>query len=233
MKKFLLACFAFLLLTVPVHAASLADTPNVTVTGHAEMAAVPDTAFISAGIVSLAADVAAAKAENDRLMNNLLTAVTALGIAKEDVRTAGFSVQPQYKQGPKYEELSVITGYRVQNTVTVTVNDFALISPVIDACTQAGANQISGLRFAVRDEAKLKDQLLEKAVLDGKNRAARMAEALGVTLGRPLSVQFTGYTQPAYYDNVRLAKAEFSSSTPVSAGTTTLAVDVNMSFQLN
>ncbi len=235
MKRILLVLISLAVLltstALAAPAASQADS-TITVTGHAELAVVPDTAYVSAGIITMGADVAFAKSENDRIMNNILASVASLGIGREQVRTSGFSVQPQYKQNVKYDEPTAITGYRVQNTITITVSDFALISPVIDLSAQAGANQISGLRFAVKDEGKFKDQLLEKAILDGKNRASLIANTLGGSLGRPLSVQVGGFSHPVNYDNVRLAKAEMS-STPVSAGTVNLSVDANMVFQLN
>ncbi|MDF2929698.1 MAG: hypothetical protein K0Q75_1936 [Anaerospora sp.] len=222
-----------LLFTTQLQAsAEQVERPSVTVTGHAEMAVVPDTAYISLGIVTTASDVAKAKAENDATMNRIYTAVELLGINKEQIQTSGFSIQPQYKQNTKNDDATVISGYRVQNTVTVKVTDFAQISQVIDASSQAGANQINGLRFAVNDESSLKDQLLAKAILDGKHKAALIAETLGGSLGQATSVNLNGYSSPMS-ENVRLYKADMASSTPISAGTLSISADVNMAFQLN
>lgn len=234
MKKLIAGLFAItLLFTTQIQAsAEQAERPSVTVTGHAEMAVVPDTAYISLGIVTTASDVAKAKAENDATMNRIYTAVELLGINKDQVQTSGFSIQPQYKQNTKNDDATVISGYRVQNTVTVKVTDFAQISQVIDASSQAGANQINGLRFAVNDESSLKDQLLAKAILDGKHKAALIAETLGGSLGQATSVNLNGYSSPMS-ENVRLFKADMASSTPISAGTLSISADVNMVFQLN
>ena len=233
MKKVLpLFLFLVLVLTCPVQAATDRQPDStVTVAGHAEVAVVPDTAYISVGIVTLGTDVATAKNSADTIMANILATTTALGIPKENVRTAGFSIHPQYKQSGKYDEAASITGYQVQNTVTITVSDFSLISAVIDSCAQAGANQIHSLRFALRDESKLKDQLLEKAVRDGKAKAELIADTLGTSLGKPLSILSGSYNSPSGYDTVRIAKSA-SSSTPISAGTVTLAADVTMVFLL-
>ncbi|HAK74753.1 MAG TPA: hypothetical protein DCP36_16555 [Sporomusaceae bacterium] len=234
MKKLIAGLFAItLLFTTQLQAsAEQVERPSVTVTGHAEMAVVPDTAYISLGIVTTASDVAKAKAENDATMNRIYTAVELLGINKEQIQTSGFSIQPQYKQNTKNDDATVISGYRVQNTVTVKVTDFAQISQVIDASSQAGANQINGLRFAVNDESSLKDQLLAKAILDGKHKAALIAETLGGSLGQATSVNLNGYSSPMS-ENVRLYKADMASSTPISAGTLSISADVNMAFQLN
>jgi len=234
MKRLIASLFAITLLftTAAQAAAEQAEQPSVTVTGHAEMAVVPDTAYISLGIITTASDVAKAKTENDTTMNRIYTAVESLGINKDQVQTAGFSVQPQYKQDTKNDEPAVIAGYRVQNTITVRVTDFTQISQVIDVSSKAGANQINGLRFAVNDESSLKDQLLAKAILDGKHKASLIAETLGGSLGRATSVNLNGYSSPLS-ENVRMYKADMSSSTPISAGTLSLSADVNMVFQLN
>ena len=232
-KMILLLLVLVLALTLPVQAAPDRDPAGtISVTGHAEMAVVPDIAYISVGIVSVGADVATAKSSADTIMTNILAATAKLDVPKENVRTAGFSIHPQYKQSGKYDEGAAIIGYQVQNTVTITVSDFGLISAVIDTCAQAGANQVHGLKFALRDESKMKDQLLEKAVRDGKARAEMIAHTLGGSLGKPLSVQPSNYSPQMNYDAVRLSKSA-PSSTPVSAGTLTLASDVTMVFQLN
>lgn len=234
MKKLIAGLFAITLLFTSLLPASAeqGERPSVSVTGHAEMAVVPDTAYISLGIITTGADVAKAKTENDTTMNRIYTAVELLGISKDQIQTSGFSVQPQYKQNTKNDDLAVIAGYRVQNTVTVKVTDFTQISQVIDAASQAGANQINGLRFAVNDEGALRDQLLAKAVLDGKHKAALIAGTLGASLGQATSVNLSGYFSPLG-ENVRMYKADMASSTPVSAGTLSVSADVSMVFQLN
>ena len=231
MKKSLLIILCLtLLLTASVQAAPASQTDSlVTVTGHAEMAVVPDAAFVSVGIVTTGADVATAKRNNDAIMSTILAEVLSLGIDKDQVRTAGFTIQPQYKQTAKYDDYQTITGYQVQNVVSIAIHDFALISPVIDRCTQAGANQIHSLRFAVKDESKIKAQLLEQAVRDGKAKAATIANALDMSLGKSVSVQVSSYSNHGSYDTMSVNKG-LSSSTPINAGTVTLSADVNIVF---
>lgn len=231
MKKSLLIILCLtLLLTASVQAAPANQTDSlVTVTGHAEMAVVPDTAFVSVGIVTTGADVATAKRNNDAVMSTILAEVLSLGIDKDQVRTAGFTIQPQYKQTAKYDDYQTITSYQVQNVVSIAIRDFALISPVIDRCTQAGANQIHSLRFAVQDESKIKAQLLEQAVRDGKAKAATIANALDMSLGKPVSVQVSSYSNHGSYDTMSVNKG-LSSSTPINAGTVSLSADVNIVF---
>jgi len=214
---------------VPVLAAS-ADKPAATinVTGHAETTVVPDVAVISTGIISNGSDVESARGENDRVMRRIIEALAQQGIERSKITTSQFSLQPIYRSDAKDGGLGTISGYRLQNTVSVVVDDLTKIGTVIDTAFQAGANQFQGLRFALKDDGGLRDELLKKAVQDGRRKAVIIADALGVSLGQAVSVSETSRMAPVATD-VRMLKAS-SAGTPVEAGTLTLGVDVSMVF---
>ncbi len=210
-------------------AAPAEGTRTVTVTGHAEAAVAPDVAFVTAGIITTGADAATAREDNDRTMRRIIDALAAQGIAKANIATSQFSLQPIYKNDAKDGSPGAIAGYRLQNSVTVKVEDLGKIGPVIDAAFAAGANQFHGLRFAVKDDGRLYDELLRKAVQDGRRKASVMADALGVALGQPLSVSESGRFVPMQADAMRSFKA---AGAPIEAGTLTVSVDVNLVFGL-
>lgn len=237
MRRIWLLVFVVFVLTLPVGQANPAnegEQGRVSVVGRAEIVVVPDMASLSVGVVSVSNEAVLAKQENDRIMNQMIAAVSAMGIGKQELLTSGFSIHPQYRQNAKTGEAMEIIGYKVQNNLTIQINDLTQISPLIDICVQSGANQIGSLRFGVKNEAQMKDRLMEKALLDGKGRATRMAETLGVVLGKPLLLQFGGYTRTGISPlaDMRFAVAESASSTPVSPGTVTLTAEVNMTFSL-
>lgn len=212
--------------------AAPADAPaTLTVTGHAEAVVAPDIAFVTTGIVTTGPDVETARAENDRVMRRIIDALAAQGIDKSKIVTSQFSLQPLYKNDAKDGGYGTIAGYRLQNNVTVTVENLVKTGAVIDAAFAAGANQFHGLRFALKDDGKLRDDLLAKAVQDGRRKAAVMAEALGVNLGRPLSVAEAGRFMPMQADAVRSFKA--APGTPIEAGALTVSIDVNLVFGIN
>jgi uncharacterized protein YggE len=199
---------------------------TITVTGHAELTVVPDIAYITAGIVTTGADVETARRDNERAMRRIIDAVIAQGIDKSKIATSQFSLQPIYKNDGL--SAGAISGYRLVNNLTVAVEDLDRIGQVIDAAFQAGANQFQGLRFAVRDDGKLRDELLRRAVQDGWHKASVIADALGVTLGQPLQVSEGGRYGPVQADTVRAFKA--NASAPIEAGTLTVGIDVNLVF---
>ncbi len=232
MKRYItmLTLLALLSFAVPALAAPAAEQGKITVTGHAETTVAPDLAFVTTGVVTTGTDVEAARGENDRTMRRIIDALVALGIDRSKIVTSQFNLQPLYRNDARDGGPGTIVGYRLQNTVTVTVEDLGKIGPVIDAAFQAGANQFHGLRFAVKDDGRLHDELLRKAVQDGRHKAAVMTDALGVALGQPLAVAETGSFMPVQADAVRSLK--MAAATPVEAGALTVSVDVNMVFGL-
>ncbi len=224
----LLTILSLLAFAVPALAAPAAEQGRITVTGHAETTVAPDIAFVTAGVVTNGADVESARGENDRTMRRIIDALAAQGIDRSRIITSQFSLQPIYRNDARDGGPGTVTGYRLQNNVTVTVEDLGKIGAVIDAAFAAGANQFNGLRFAVRDDGRLHDELLRKAVQDGRHKAAVMADALGATLGQPLSVSEAGRFMPMQADAVRALKV--GAGTPVEAGALTVSVDVNLEY---
>jgi uncharacterized protein YggE len=54
------------------------------------------------------------------------------------------------------------------------------------------ANVVSGIRFGVQEPTQLLDEARTKAMIDARRKAEIYANAAGVKLGRPLSVQEVG-----------------------------------------
>ena len=65
----------------------------------------------------------------------------------------------------------------LRNTVEVTMNDLSLIGRAIDAASQAGANNVQGLRFALQDQEPSRQQAL--GWLPSSSRSKRKGHARG------------------------------------------------------
>ena len=66
------------------------------------------------------------------------------------------------------------------------------LGAVIDALVNAGANEMNGVSFAIRDSDPLLAQARGKAVADARSRAETYAKAAGVDLGNILSISEGG-----------------------------------------
>jgi len=225
-------CLLFcVVLANPVGAAANVNT--ITVNGHAELAINPDIAYITTGVVTVDKEVSAARAANDRTMQQVFAALAELRVPRERIQTTGFSIQPLYDYNSSRPEREII-GYRVQNTITVATTDLANIGYIIDAAARAGANHFQSVRFGIQNEAALETRLLQLAVKDGQKKAQLIAKTLGHSVGAPLSVTESNLVKPLPFETQQIAlKADAVGATPITPGLITASADLHMVFVLN
>ena len=95
----------------------------ITVSGNGELQVAPDVAYINVGIETRAATAKEAQAKNANqfaAMEKVL--YDTYKMAKKDVKTVGFYVQPEYKYNEK-DGTSKVTGYVATHTVQITSRD--------------------------------------------------------------------------------------------------------------
>jgi uncharacterized protein YggE len=166
---------------------------RVVVAGDATVRSRPDTANVTVAVVTQGQTALAAQQENARRTDAVVRAVKAAMGAGAEVGTSGYSLQPQYVY--RQNESPVIQGYQARNGVTVTLPDLARVGPVIDAATGAGANNVDGLSFTLRNDRAARDEALGAATREAVRKAQVMAQALGGRVTRVIEVQESG-TQP-------------------------------------
>ena len=221
-----------LLLAAPISAPRADDGRTVTVTGEGTVSAVPDTAMVSAGVVSQAATAAEALAANSASTAAVIERVKAEGVAPADIQTSSFSLQPVmvYPRPDSGEQSAPrITGYTVSNTVTVRVRDLARLGALLDRAISAGANSVGGVEFQVSRQSELLDRARQQAVEDARRKAALYATAAGARLGSVLTLsEQAGYTPPRPMYRLDAAAAPV----PVEAGQTELSLQVSATYRL-
>lgn len=206
------------------------DERTLTVTGEGSVKAVPDEAHLSAGVVSEAPRASDALAANSRAMKEVFAALTRLGIPDHAIQTSSFSVNPQYATDRSGNESSKISGYRVSNEVTVTVEGTLKLGAAIDALVNSGANSMGSITFAIRDPQPLLAEARTQAVKDAVARAATYASAAGVTLGPVLAISEAGSEMPRPFAMQRLQMA--AAPAPIAAGEESVSATVNVTFAI-
>jgi hypothetical protein len=168
---------------------SAAKVHFIRASGEATARAKPDRAQVSIGVVTQAPTAQAASAQNATQTSAVLDAIKrGLGSSGE-IKTSGYSISPQYQytngRPPK------ITGYQASNTVLITVNDLSLTGKVIDAANEAGANEITGISFSLRDDNAIRAQALAEAAVKARSAAEAIAKALNVHITAVLEADTT------------------------------------------
>jgi uncharacterized protein YggE len=201
---------------------------SVSVSATGSVAAEPDLARISTGVVVEADTAREALARNSVLMKKLLDGLKGLGIAAKDIQTTSVNVEPRYTQA-RDGRPATISGYRVVNQVRLTVREVKRLGEMLDAAIALGANQVHGVGFDVSNAETLKDEARKQAIANARRRAELYATAAGVQLGPVLQIaEGAGeVTRPVF-----AARAAPAAPVPVEAGTRVLTVEVNVTYGL-
>jgi uncharacterized protein len=206
------------------------EAPSITVVGTATVAGRPDTADVTAGVVTQAATAAQALADNSAAMEKVLKVIADLGIAPRDVQTTGINVSPQRAQ-PRTgtTQPPTIVGYEVSNQVHVKVRDLAALGRVLDAVVGQGANALGGISFSIADPTALLQQARAKAVADALAKAQVYATAAGVKLGRVTAIRdATGPGGP----RPMAARMLSTAAVPVAVGEQELEASVSVTYAI-
>jgi uncharacterized protein len=222
-------------------AAALADVPSpgaerafeattLSLDAHGQVEVAPDRASITLGVQTHAPTAAEAMARNAGQMNAVLTALRKAGVAERNVRTSTLSLSADYAY--PQNKPPELTGYAAGDDVTVIVDDLARLGPVIDAVTAAGANQINGVSFGLKDPAAAEDAARLAAVKALSAKAALYAEATGYHLARLVNLSEAGGYAPPQPVRAVMYMAKAAAPTPIAAGELTVRIDVTGLYEL-
>jgi uncharacterized protein YggE len=202
---------------------------KVTVSGDSIVQAQPDTAIVMVSVVTQGRRALDAQSENANKTDAVVRALKNAAGPGAEIKTSGYSLQPQrvYKEG----QPPTITGYEVRNSVIVTMSDLTRVGSVIDATSQAGANDFGGISFTLRKDRPARDQALAEATREAVSKAQVIATALGGRVVRIVEVQEEGMARPIpYYQGtmqMQMMKTN-GAPTPIEAGT----LDITSRVQL-
>ncbi|UCC17796.1 MAG: SIMPL domain-containing protein [Dehalococcoidales bacterium] len=203
---------------------------GIWVTGQGEVSVKPDIAVINLGIEAEDKSVATARDRAAAAMNDVMDTLTSNGIAEKDIQTQYFNIQ-QVRTWDRETEKEVVTGYRVTNTVMVTIRDIEKVGTIIDAVTDAGGDltRINGINFSIDDPDEYYEEARKEAMADAKNKAEQLAKLANVSLGEATFISENSYYAPIAKSGIAMAYDEAAGySTSISPG----ELDINLSIQI-
>lgn len=213
---------------------------TLTMTGEGEAAGVPDQLAFRVAVTREEPTVPAAMDATSGTMSRVLAALERVGVEREDVQSTGLSVDPVYDY-VDYQP-PVLTGYRVNQSVSVLVRDLRDGGEAISTATSAGGNavRVSGIGLRIGDEdgllAKARDAAVEAATAKAEQYAAATGQELGTVLTLTEGREAVAATrdQVRGYELARMAadSAGANRAVPIRAGREDLAVNVSIVWQL-
>jgi uncharacterized protein YggE len=210
-----------------------ADQKVLSVSGSASKFIIPDTASLSIGVITQAPTARDASEKNALKMDAVITSLKSLGLKDKEIRTSLLSIQPVYIY-PKEGGIPTIEAYSVSNNIQVTTSDMlANLSDIVDRSISSGANQVSGISFAVseKNQKEIREELLEEAVNDAEAKARMLAESLNVRIVgvKTSSIVESGFLQPIQTAAAFAEKIE----TPIQPGESQVTVAVQVTFMID
>jgi len=209
--------------------AQVAARRLVRATGDATLSTKPDQARINVGVVTQAATAQEASTQNAAQVETVLARLRQVLGAAGEMKTIGYSLTPNYKY-PQGGGTPTLIGFTASNTVEVTTNDLSLIGKVIDTAIQAGATNVQGLRFTVKDAESLRSVALAMAARQARAHADGIAAGLGVRLGAVITAQ-----EGAVYNIQPLdtrATAGAATPTPIETGLVEIQATVTVDVEI-
>ncbi len=153
------------------------------VTGKADVFVVPDVSMITFTIKESEITALEAKNKANQKNNEVIAFLKQQGILEKDIKTIGYSSGPDYEYNPTTGK-QILKGYVVDINLQVKIRDPKIEGTVLSAVGDLGVSNISNLSFIVDDEAGLKRQARDMAIEDAKVEARKLADKLGLRLGR-------------------------------------------------
>ena len=183
MLKTVLPFAAIALIASPAAAAEIqiqSAGPIIELSVSQTVNAVPDTATVGAGVQTRAMTADGAARENAVKMDAIIARIRALGVAKEDIQTSNFSINPQFQYNNDNTPPKFI-GYDVANMVTVKLRKLDRVGPALDALIASGANSINGPSFMLDNDTAARSAARRAAFTDAQSRARELAGLAGYT----------------------------------------------------
>lgn len=158
---------------------------EITVSASGTVRLVPDKATVSFGVMTQEQTAELAQSMNSEAVKNVIEVLTGRGIEEKSIRTAYYSMYPQYDWSDGNQR---ITGYNVTTTLTVQDQNIEDLGTLFSACVAAGVNNVDSVRFLCSGYDEAYRQALAQAVAASKDKAEALAQAAGKTLGEPITV---------------------------------------------
>jgi uncharacterized protein len=244
--------FAFLVSSL---AQDLDKTPQITVTGNAEVLVEPDEAHISLDITKLDKDLSVAKRQNDETTAKILAVTRRFNIPTQNVNIRNISVDTKNKiirdpKKPVYDDDGDLTGdkiflgYEVSKTIGIKYLELGKFEELFAELLKTGVTEVNSVSFETSKLRQYKDQARDMAIKAAKEKATAMAGSIGQNIGK--AIRITEGT----ISNTRLNYASSSNSTAnirstptietvstsvgsFSPGTITISAEATVVFILN
>lgn len=195
------------------------------VIGYGQVMATPNSVQLQIEVQTQGNHVQGSQQENAAIMNEVMQSLIALGIPREQIQTASYTITPLYN----FEDgKQTFNGYEVVNAISVNVSDTNDLGLIIDTAVDNGANRITNIQFKIAHTDAYYQQALSLALQNAQLKAKTIAETMHLPL-QPLPVEIVEEqaNTPILYRSMAVS----SGITPIEQGQIAIDASVRVKFQ--
>ncbi|GBD34488.1 26 kDa periplasmic immunogenic protein [bacterium HR35] len=222
---FIVACFWFVYEYKNIHQ----PQRTFSVTGEGKEIAVPNIAEIRIGVITEGSDLKTLQQENSDKMNKIINFLKAQGINEKDIKTENYSITPKYDYTLSPYK---IVGYTISQNLVVKIRDLSKIGEILEGAVKNGANNVSGPNFTIDEPKVYLEKARERAILDAKEKADKIAKTAGFKLGKIISINELSTPEVIPLYTLGLEKLELKTTPQVEPGSQEIKVQVNITFEI-
>jgi uncharacterized protein YggE len=206
--------------------------PSIVTTGEAVVRRAPDQAFVTIAVETRARSPRDAQRQNAESMSAVQQRLAAAAVPKDAIRTTGYAIQQEFdfangRRTPRE--------YVARNGLEIRLDAVERTGDILDLVVQAGATNVSGVRFDVKDRAAVEREALRLAVVDARTRADALAQGAGRTVDRVLRIEEARQSVAPLMMQMEMrarAVAGDAAATPVEAGTIEIRAQVALTVAI-
>jgi len=227
MKKlfFVLALIA----TTSIFAQENQDRGQVSVTGEGIVKVEPDEVLIKSRIEHEGSSAVEVKKQNDEVVNKIIKYLKSQNIEEKDIQTEYMNLNKRYDHNDK------TYSYVANQAISIKLRDLKDYEKIMKGLLQNGLNRIDGIQFKSSEMEKFEKEARKLAVLDAQNRARELAQPLGQSIGKAVSISEMDYNsfQPMYRMDAAVEMSAKGSQQTIAPGELEIKIKVNVGFELN
>ena len=192
--------------------------PDVVVTsGEGLIQVAPDRAWITIAAETRGPSAREAQRRNTEAMRPVQDALRKAGVPAEAIRTVGYDLQQEFDF---VNNKRVARGYVARNSIEVRVDDVSRLGELLELSVGQGATTVHGLRFDLKERARLERDALRQAVTDARMKAEAAAAGAGRAVDRVIKVEEGGGSTPPPMPMFRAQAAQVGNAdaVPIAAG---------------
>lgn len=178
--------FVGLCLALPCHAQQVREQQLITVTGEAEVRAVPDEVVFDVSVRTTNRDLKIAKAQTDERLRTLIALARRYKVAPEDMQTDYVKLEPRYRGG---NETRTFLGYSVRKDLIFTLRDVTQAESLLSEVMTSGITSINSINFRTSQMRKYRDQARAMAIRAAREKAIALTAEIGQKIGKAYSIE--------------------------------------------